>query len=197
MRVLADICRICGLPTIIVRNWVSGVDMTLRLFILSFTLFTSSCISYQPHVWTRSQPREPSIQQLSIEKLAGVSAEELPQAIQLLEHAEYVLLDDTSVKRFAKHRIHKSAGENIFLVRGVSWSRPPLFREVYFDETTRTIYVDSYTYNGEIFIPGKRYSEPSPIIVCITFTPSAVFPTAIIGGDRIAGRSFHKEAWRE
>lgn len=171
--------------------------MTLRILIFCTVLAASGCISYQPHGWTRSQTRAPGIQQLSPEKLSAVRTEEVREAIRLLEHVDSVLLDDASVKRFARHRIRKSLGEGVFLVRGVSWSTPPLFREVYFDKATRTIYVDSYTYNGEIFIPGRRLSAPSPIIVCLEVAASTVVPTATIGGDRIAARSLRKQAWRE
>lgn len=173
--------------------------MKLRHLVLGFFVvaLAGGCITYVPHAWTRSQSREPGARLLSTMKLSSVRKEKMARAIQLLENAEFVSLDDESAKQFAKQKVQRSPGEAIFLIRGVSWSRPPLFREIYVDEATRTIYVDSYTYNGEIFIPGKSFSEPSPIIACLRFTPSAVIPNAIIGGDRIAGRSLRKDVWRE
>jgi hypothetical protein len=158
-------------------------------------LLLGGCISYEPHAWTRGHPQPENRQQLPFDRISAVKAEAMPEAVALLESSDYVLLDDASLALLAKHPLRRVAGENAYLVRAVSWSEPPLFRTIYFDGASRTLYVDSYTFNGEIFIPGKRVSEPSPIIVCLDFVPSAVIPDAIIGGDRILALSFRDEAW--
>lgn len=187
--------RMCLRAVSLYENVTDG--MTLRLLVLSLIVWAVGCVSYQPHAWTRSQARAPTAEQLPAGKLSGVRITEIAAAVRLLEDVEYVPLDDAAVKRFAKNEIHKSPGEIVFLVRGVSWSAPPLFREIYFDTETRTLYVDSYTYNGEIFIPGKRLSLASPIIVCLGFSPVAIVPNATIGGDRIVARFVRREGWRE
>lgn len=90
-----------------------------------------------------------------------------------------------------------SENETPYLVRGVSWSQPPLFSIVAYDRATLALHVQQYTYSGEIFIPGKRMSSASPMIVILSGHLEAVFPDAILGGDRIAGLSYSEKAWRE
>ena len=169
----------------------------MRIIILTAYLLLSSCASHTAHPWAKArEPRSKSCE-VSPKKITNVKTEEIAFAASLLSDREFVSLEKSILTKISDRQLKSSESDSAFLIRGVSWSQPPLFRKVYVEADDKTVNVNSYTYNGEIFIPGNRSSVQSPVIVLLPFTPTNAYCDAVIGGDRIMGMYLHQKVRNE
>ena len=169
----------------------------LYIFMLFIPLLTG-CRSFTAHPWTQAAQFDSSrAVYIHPEKFSRVRAEREAEAIRMLETEPFILLLQKEYRELAKDVKTPEPDERVYLVRGVSWSRPPLFTMAAVNLDDRTLYVLQYTYNGEIYIPGHWESQASPLIVIVEGEISGVVPDAVWGGDWVMGRSFSEYAWSE
>jgi len=180
----------------------------INILLLIVTI-ASGCQSFHAHPWTTNIKVDygnwfvvfdnPNIEYVSPESLSRVNNANEADAIYQLEADQFLQLSEEDYIRLSQNPKQLKDGEISYLVRGVSWSKPPQFSLVTFDRTTGTLYVIQYTYNGEIFIPGQYESSPNPVIVVLDSKISQVVPDAVRGGDWIMGRAgwSSDKAWKE
>ena len=179
------------------------------LIFLLVLIIISGCQSFCPHPWTTTIKVKygnwfevfdnPNIEYISLENLSRVKDADQADAIRRLESDQYLRLSKEEYIQLSQNPKQLKGNEIPFLVRGVSWSKPPLFSLVTLDRSNGTLYAIQYTYNGEIYIPGKYESIPNPIIAVLDVQVSQVIPDAVWGGDWIMGRAgwSSDKAWKE
>lgn len=171
----------------------------LRLFLPAFCILTfAGCRSFTEHPWTRKTQIDLSnLTYIHPERLTRVRPDQEPQAIRMLESQSHVLLHQFAYSELAKVDKPLKPNKQAYLVRGVSWSRPPWYSLVAMDKKEQTLYVLQYTYNLELYIPGNYQSEAYPLIVLLDEEIVEVVPDAVWGGDWIMGGLSSEYAWRE
>jgi hypothetical protein len=155
------------------------------------------CRSFEAHPWTvdSTPPEEAGFVRSDL--LSRVNESQLTEAIKLLKDNSFIKLTEEQYQHFSSDPKKIPADYKPFLARGVSWGNPPMCTLVYYDMQTNHLHIDQYTYNLEIYIPGKYKSLPNPMIFLAEKEPVKIIPNAIWGGDRIVGLLTHPYAWKE
>ena len=165
------------------------------IIIVCFLLL--GCRSFETHHWTIESKPPKEVEYVKPEFLSRVNESVITEAIELLEENSFVELTEEQYELFSSNPKKIPDDYKPFLARGVSWSNPPMCTLVYYDKETNHLHIEQFTFNFEIYIPGKYKQSPNPVIFLAKKAPTKVIPDAIWGGDRILSISNHPYAWKE
>jgi hypothetical protein len=114
-------------------------------------------------------------------------------AVALLQEHAFVQLEASQFAEFAPAlQVPSERGAQPYLVRGVSFSSPPLYTIVRHDLATGRLLVQQFTYDGEMLMPFRWVAEPNALVVILPRPPEHVYSDAVLGGDWIArGRQWN------
>jgi hypothetical protein len=104
-------------------------------------------------------------------------------------------ISDEKAKEICPNRIFKDTkNRKPYVIRGVSYSKAPSVGILKINSELNWIYFYQATYNGEMYIPGVRYTpKVAPIVVFLEQRPTRVFAVANVGGDGIfRGVNLHR-----
>jgi hypothetical protein len=172
---------------------MDGMRWTLLLIIASAAgLSGCGSVDGRQHAWqTTGDVRTFTVNvrawsYIAPSRLAHVCPLKRSQAVNMLQSADCIeLTPDNVVELCPAAKLEKSAGLKAYLVRGVSYNTPA-FAVVKYREKTGWLYVYHATSNGEMYIPGERYSVVEmPIVVLLEKKPVQVSCSANVGGDSI------------
>ncbi len=130
--------------------------------------------------------------------LGRVSSEYISEAEKKLEMSEFIRISPEYAKKICSKTNFKNI-ENCspYLIRGVSYNNCPAYSIVKKNKDS-WIYIYQATYDGEIYIPGRKYVPvESPIVIYLNENPKKVFSVADVGGDRIFRGVDFKSTWEE
>lgn len=175
----------------------------MRSAALAFLIVLSStgCVQYTPHPWSQDFDFYSSeVEFVSPAKLSRVREELQVGAIERLDQHTFLRLTVDEYRSLSRSPIELHDNEIPYLVRGVSWSRPPWFSIVAMDRGKKILFVIQYTTNFELAWPGLHWRmEPNPVIAVVDQEIDETLTRAVIGGDRIMGTKMHygEKAWDE
>jgi hypothetical protein len=177
----------------------------MKLFVIIglLGLALAGCRSFSPHPWTRDQPswtaveKRGEVEYVRANNLTRVKPEFYAKAVAMLATVSAVRLPPEQLQTLATDPSSRGPGLTPFLLRGVTWTNPPLYTIVYWKRDGTSICIEQYSWDGEIYVPGHFASVAKPVIAFLDREPTAVFPRAILGGDRIMTEMAAPYAWGE
>lgn len=154
---------------------------------LLIALFLGGCVRYTPHPWSQGfEFNDQNAEFVSAAKLSRVLAEQEADAIKRLDQQSFLRLTTKEYEVLSQNPIGLEKNEIAYLVRGVSWDRPPLFSIVAMEREKKILYVIQYTHNFEMALPGMHWKmEPHPVIAVVDQKVGEVLTRAVIGGDHM------------
>lgn len=180
---------------------VLGLCTRRPVILAVIVLLVTGCAQYSPHPWTTSARFDlDKVQFVAPENLSRVKANRENRAVLQLADTSFVRLSAIMFADFSDNTRALEDGEIAYLVRGVTWFRPPSFSVVALDAARGELYVVQYAGTGELMIPfGKHESVAYPIIGIMDREIVNVHSGAVTGGDSIwRWRSVYGDnAWDE
>ncbi len=174
--------------------------MRIAVFTALIALAVGGCVRYTPHPWAQEfEFEDQDVEFVAPAKLTGVRCERQVDAIDMLERGTFLRLTAEEYAALSRDPIELADDERPYLVRGVSWSEPPMFSIVAVDHERRVLYVTQYTHNWEMAWPGLHWKmRPRPVIVVLEQEIGDAMTRAVIGGDMVLGFWLrYREFWRE
>jgi len=165
-------------------------------------VFLSGCQSFEYHPWQENKSRFTPTDitnrdYVTPDNLFRPTKNQSAAAIELLQDCSQVKLSPDEFKKLTGTELAASKTNAPYLIRGVTWGVPHSYSLVYFSRATDVLYIEQYTYNGELYIPGKYESVAHPVIAILSKEPNDIVPNAIWGGDWIMRGLFSPHSWKE
>jgi hypothetical protein len=171
-----------------------------RVVLALAAVLLSSCVTYDPPPQA-SKPVPADVdtwQKISKASWRDPVYEKREEALQMLKgkdwlpidatKRDYLMADPTPVVSPISMEVPKH--HQIYLVRGRGYGA--FGGKVRFHPKTRELSVYLASYNGEMLIPGMRYTvKDIPVIVALPAAPTKIHQSAGIGGDSILGTTDH------
>ena len=177
------------------KNAGSSSFRFIRLFIVACIALPSltGCLAPpKPHPWEAKFKDSPGFTPattwtiLSTNFYVRVIDTQRTQAVAMLKDVSFVALEPSQVATLApQFNAPTNPALRPYLVRGASYSIPPMYTVLQFDDAGSNLSVEQYTYNGEMLMPFRWVAEPDAIVTFLPRAPEHVFPGAMLGGDVI------------
>lgn len=163
-----------------------GFDaMKTAVAVVLAALTAAACQRYTVHPWHGDAgfDRE-AVQFVAPAKLSRVREELEDDAIRQLTEVPFVRLSPASFASLSDEPKALADHEIAYLLRGVTWSRPPMFSVVALNAAQGVLHVVQYDYSGELLIPFMVHESVAyPVIAILDREIVDVRSGAVTGGD--------------
>lgn len=160
----------------------------------------SGCLAPpKPHPWQAGREELAEVRaatswvKVSTNDYVRVPDERRLEAVALLEAQPLVPLTAAQASTFAPFMVPPDRpAARPYLIRGTTFSFRPAYTVIRWQAETHRLWVQQFTYNGEMLWPTRWIAEPNAFVIYLDRTPAQIIPDAPLGGDWI----FRGSDWR-